>query len=35
MKQIKKVIKTIYGHYLKGFNQLYGPCIKAGINPFI
>lgn len=35
MKQIKNLFKTIYGQYLKGFDQLYGSAIKAGVNPFI
>lgn len=35
MKQIKTLFKKMYNHYLEGFEMLYGPAIKAGVNPFM
>ena len=32
---MKKFIKKIIKGYFKGLNEMYGPAIRAGINPFI
>ena len=34
-KRVKNLVKRVTTSYLEGFNKLYGPCINAGINPFI
>ena len=31
MKFIKKVVKF----YFDGLNEMYGPAIRAGVNPFV
>jgi len=32
---MKKFIKKLIKGYLDGLNELYGPALRAGINPFI
>lgn len=32
---MKKFIKKILKAYLDGMNEMYGPAIRAGINPFM
>jgi hypothetical protein len=34
-KVVKNLVKKLSSAYMKGFYQMYGPCINAGINPFI
>jgi len=35
MKKIKNFFKKMLKAYLDGANEMYGPAIRAGINPFI
>jgi len=35
MKKVKNLFKKIGRAYTKGFNQMYGPVINCGINPFL
>ena len=30
-----KILKKILKAYFEGLNQLYGPALRAGVNPFI
>lgn len=32
---VKKIGKRIIKDYFEGWKRLYGPCIEAGINPFM
>lgn len=32
---MKKILKKVLSAYVEGFNELYGPVIKAGVNPFL
>ena len=32
---MKKFLKRVLNAYVKGLNEMYGPAIRAGINPFI
>ena len=32
---MKKLIKKLIKGYFDGLNELYGPALRAGINPFI
>ena len=32
---MKKFLKKVLSAYVEGFNEMYGPAIKAGINPFL
>ena len=32
---MKKFIKKILRAYFEGMNEMYGPAIRAGINPFL
>lgn len=32
---MKKFLKKVLSAYVKGFNEMHGPAIKAGINPFL
>lgn len=32
---MKKFLKKILKAYVDGLNQMYGPAIRAGINPFL
>ena len=34
-KFLKKFLKKVLSAYVKGFNEMHGPAIKAGINPFL
>ena len=34
-KKVKNFVKSLTKSYFEGFNRLYGPCIEAGISPFI
>ena len=34
-RKVKNLIKRIGNSYIEGFNRLYGPCINAGVNPFV
>lgn len=35
MKRVFNLMKRISQVYVKNFNILYGPAIKAGVNPFL
>ena len=32
---VKNFVKTLTKNYFNGFSKLYGPCIEAGVNPFM
>jgi hypothetical protein len=32
---MKKFVKKVLKAYLNAMNEMYGPAIRAGINPFI
>ena len=32
---MKKFLKRLLKVYFEGVNEMYGPAIRAGINPFI
>ena len=32
---MKKFLKKVLSAYVERFNELYGPVIKAGVNPFL
>lgn len=32
---MKKLIKKVAKFYFNGMKEMYGPAIKAGINPYI
>lgn len=32
---MKKFLKKMLKAYFKGVNEMYGPAIRAGINPYI
>lgn len=32
---MKKILKRFLKAYFEGVNEMYGPAIRAGINPFI
>lgn len=34
-RKVKNLFRKIGVAYMDGFNKLYGPVIKQGINPFI
>lgn len=34
-KKMKKFLKKIGKEYMKGINEMYGPCLRCGVNPFI
>jgi hypothetical protein len=34
MKKVKNLFKKVGRMYLNGFNQMYGPALRYGINPF-
>jgi len=35
MKKVKTLLKRVGHIYTKSFYQMYGPCIEAGICPFV
>ena len=35
MKKVKRILKRLGKNYLKGLNEMYGPCLRCGVNPFI
>ena len=35
MKKVKNLLKRCVKGYISGLNEAYGPCLKAGVNPFI
>lgn len=35
MKRVFNLMKRISQIYVENFNTLYGPAIKAGVNPFL
>lgn len=35
MKKVKNLLKRCVKGYINGLNEAYGPCLKAGVNPFI
>lgn len=35
MKKIKNLLKKVGNLYIEGFNQMYSPSLKYGINLFI
>lgn len=32
---MKRILKRIWNFYLDGVNEMYGPALKAGVNPFL
>ena len=34
-KIVKNFFKSMIRGYFEGVSKLYGPCIKAGINPYL
>lgn len=34
-KKLKAILKKFGAKYMQGVNEVYGPCIRYGINPFI
>lgn len=32
---MKKILKKIIKAYMDGVNEMYGPALRAGINPFV
>ena len=34
MKKFKKLLKKAGRSYVRGLNEMYGPCIRYGINPY-
>ena len=32
---MKKFLKKVLKFYLDGINEMYGPAIRAGVNPFL
>ncbi len=34
-KRVKNLFKRISNAYMKGFAQMYGPCLQCGVNPFL
>lgn len=30
-----RILKKLFKAYVDGLNEMYGPAIRAGINPFI
>ena len=32
---MKRFLKRLFKAYLDGINEMYGPAIRAGINPFL
>ena len=35
MKKVKRILRKLGNNYLKGLNEMYGPCLRCGVNPFI
>ena len=35
MKKIKNFAKRVARAYMRNCNEVYGPCLRAGISPFI
>ena len=35
LKKTKKILRKFGIFYVKGLNEMYAPCLKCGINPFI
>jgi hypothetical protein len=35
MKKVKSIFKKLGHVYTKGFYEMYGPCLKVGVNPFV
>jgi hypothetical protein len=35
MKKVKRLFKRLKSCYVKGFTEMYGPALKAGVNPFV
>ena len=35
MKKVKNLLKRCAKGYIKGLNEAYRPCLKAGVNPFL
>lgn len=32
---MKKILKKVLKMYFNSFNEMYGPAIRAGVNPFV
>lgn len=32
---MKKILKKVLKMYFDSFNEMYGPVIRAGVNPFV
>jgi hypothetical protein len=35
MKKVKRLFERLKSCYVKGFIEMYGPALKAGVNPFV
>lgn len=35
MKKVKKFVTKIGKFYLNSMNEMYGPALRCGVNPFI
>ena len=35
LKKTKKILRKFGTFYVKGLNEMYAPCLKYGVNPFV
>lgn len=33
--KVKEILKKVVKMYFDGLNEMYGPVLRAGINPFV